>query len=87
MAASNLLKVLRYVLNYAIDIKLIDHNPALGVKGYSTEGRDGHHTWEETEVIRFAEYYRIGSRPRLALALLLYTATCSAYVRSKPASR
>jgi integrase len=28
----------------------------------------------ETEVIRFEEYYRIGSRPRLALALLLYTA-------------
>jgi integrase len=73
MAATNLLECLRYVLSYAVDIEIIDHNPALGVKGYRSKS-DGHHTWTETEVAQFEATHPIGSRARLALALLLYTA-------------
>src|SRR5262245_52924909 len=47
-AANNLLKILRVLLAYAIDIGMIASNPAIGVKGYRTRG-DGIHTWSEAE--------------------------------------
>jgi integrase len=72
-AANNLLKVLRVLLNYAVDIDMIRSNPAIGVKRYKSRG-GGIHTWGEDEITRFEEYYPLGTKPRLALALLLYTA-------------
>ncbi|TIW27824.1 MAG: hypothetical protein E5V81_04130 [Mesorhizobium sp.] len=33
-AANNLLKALRLLLDFAVDIELIDRNPAHGVKGF-----------------------------------------------------
>jgi integrase len=71
-AANNLLKVLRVVLNFAVGEELIPRNPALAVKRYKTRS-EGFHTWTETEVAQFEAYYPIGSRPRLALELLLST--------------
>jgi integrase len=35
---------------------------------------DGFHTWTDEEIALFESAYPIGTRPRLALALLLYTA-------------
>jgi integrase len=72
-AANNLLKVLRVVLDYAISIDMIAHNPAIGVKRYTNKG-EGIHTWTEPEIAQFEAHHPIGSKPRLALALLLYTA-------------
>jgi integrase len=72
-AANNLLKVLRVVLAYAVSINMIAHNPAVGVKRYTNKG-EGIHTWTEAEVARFEAHHPIGSKPRLALALLQYTA-------------
>src|SRR5262249_54034290 len=71
-AANNLLKVLRLLLNYAVDINMIASNPALGVKRYKCHG-DGFHTWTESEIARFEERHPIGTKARLAFALLLYT--------------
>jgi integrase len=34
---------------------------------------DGFHTWSEEEIAAFEDKHPIGSRPRLALALLIYT--------------
>ena len=34
----------------------------------------GFHTWDETEIAQFEKRHAIGTRARLALALLLYTA-------------
>jgi len=72
-AANNLLKVLRVVLDYAISEGTIASNPAIHVKRYASKG-DGIHAWGEAEVAQFKAHHPIGSKARLALALLLYTA-------------
>ena len=72
-AANNLLKVLRNLMSYAVDQEMIDTNPAISVKKYRSRG-EGFHTWSEDEIAQFERRHEIGSRPRLALALLLYTA-------------
>jgi integrase len=72
-AANNLLKVLRLLLNYAITIDMITSNPAIGVKRLPTSG-EGYHTWTEDEIQKFENFHPVGSRARLALCLLLYTA-------------
>jgi len=71
-AANNLLKVLRVLLGYAVSLDMIPSNPAASVKRYRSKG-DGFHTWSEAEVAQFQARHPIGSKPRLALALLLYT--------------
>ena len=51
---------------------MIATNPALAVKRYK-KGGEGTHTWTESEVAQFAARHPIGSKPRLALELLLST--------------
>jgi len=70
--ANFLLKVLRAVLNFAVDQGLIENNPATNVKKYKSKG-DGHHSWSEAEIAAFEATHPVGSRARLALALGLYT--------------
>jgi integrase len=72
-AANNLLKVLRVMLDYAVSINMAAHNPAVGVKRYTKKG-EGIHTWTEAEVAQFEAHHLIGSKPRLALALMQHTA-------------
>ena len=72
-AANNLLKVLRVMLDYAVAQEMIDSNPATSIKRYRSRG-DGIHTWSEEEIAQFEAHHPIGTRPRLALALLLFTA-------------
>ena len=71
-AANNLRKVLRQLLDHAIALKMIGHNPVLGVKKFKTKG-DGVHTWSEDEVAQFEAHHPIGSRAHTALALMLNT--------------
>ena len=71
-AANHLLKVVRLLLNYAVEIGMIARNPALGVKGYASRG-EGFHTWSEAEVAQFEAAYPIGTKERLAFALAIYT--------------
>ena len=52
---------------------MIDSNPAIGVKRYKSWG-EGFHTWSEDEIAKFEARHEIGTRARLAFALLLYTA-------------
>jgi integrase len=69
-AANNLLKVLHMLFDHAIAINMIGSNPASGVKKFKTES-DGYHTWTEAEVTQFKGRHPVGSKARLALALLL----------------
>jgi integrase len=71
-AANNLLKVLRVVLDYAVSEGMTASNPAIHVRRYPSKG-EGIHTWAEREVAQFEAHHPIGSKARLALALLLYT--------------
>ena len=70
-AANNLLKVLRVILDFAVDGKWIAANPSLRVKRYRAKG-DGHHTWTEAEIEQFLAT-SIDSRAGLAMMLALYT--------------
>jgi integrase len=72
-SANHLLKGLRVLLAYAVDLGWISVNPAKDIECYSRKG-DGYHTWTEEEIERFQERYPIGTKPGLALALGLYTA-------------
>ena len=72
MAANNLLNALRTVLNCAVDLEMVSTNVAIGIKKYKQKG-DGFHCWNNAEVEQFRAAYPIGSKPRLALELLLGT--------------
>lgn len=65
-----LLKRLRGLLSYAVEIGWLDRNPASGATSYSS---NEFHTWTEAEIAAFEARHPIGSRERLAFALLLYT--------------
>lgn len=72
-AAINLLKALRRLFAFAVDRDLAPDNPAARVP-YPRTGGTGFHTWTIEEVEAFERRHPIGSRARLALGLLLYTA-------------
>ena len=71
-AANNYLRMLRILMRHAIDIEWIPRDPTLKLKGYSNKSA-GFHTWTETEIAAFEARHPIGTKPRLAMALMLYT--------------
>ena len=72
-AANNLVKALRQVFNNAIEADLVETNPAI-VKKLKSKNKDGFHTWTPEEIAKFEAQHPIGTKARLAMALLLYTA-------------
>jgi len=71
-SANGLQKVLRVMMQHAIETGLRADDPTRDIKAIIVK-TDGHHTWSESEIEQFEERHAIGSRARLALALLLYT--------------
>jgi integrase len=72
-AANNRLRILRLLVKCAIDLGWRDDNPTLGIKKMaSTTG--GFHSWTEDEIAAYETHWPIGTRARLAFALLLFTA-------------
>lgn len=71
-AANALVKYLRQVFAYAVANDLCSRNAARDVP-YIKTGSTGFHSWTIEEVERFESVHPVGSRARLALALLLYT--------------
>lgn len=71
-AANNLLSVLRRMLTLAVDVGMIETNPAWNLKGYPSKTA-GFHTWTDEELNRFEAHHPRGSKARLAYALMLYT--------------
>lgn len=71
-SANGLVKALRQVYAFAVEYEFIDRNPAKDVP-YLASNADGFHAWTIGEVLQFEKTHPIGSKARLALALLLYT--------------
>jgi integrase len=71
-AANSLLAVLRVLMKHAVDTGLRQDNPARDVSRVRSKS-DGFHSWTEEEIEQFEATHPIGSRARLAFALLLYT--------------
>jgi integrase len=57
---------------FAVDTGLRQDNPTLGIKRPKLRG-EGFKTWSEADIAQFENRHPVGSRARLALALLLYT--------------
>jgi integrase len=72
-AANRLLSLLKIMMDHALDINWITANPASGMKGYSKKTK-GFHTWTEEEIAAYLTRHGEGTKARLALILLLYTA-------------
>jgi integrase len=72
-AQLNTLRTLKALMTFAVDAGMRPDNPTIGIK-VSKKKSDGHHSWSEDEIAMFEAPHPIGTRSRLALALLLYTA-------------
>ena len=71
-AANELRGVLRAMMRHAVDIGLRADDPTHAVKAVRIKTA-GHHSWSDEEIAEFERRHPVGSRARIALALLLYT--------------
>lgn len=71
-AASNYVKIMSQLFGFAVDAGYVTENPAAGVDR-SAPASDGHHVWTIEEVEKFRGFHKLGTRPRLAMDLLLFT--------------
>jgi integrase len=78
-AARNFLKRLRTLLDFAVDREYRADNPARNIKAPRVSG-EGFLPWTDAHIQAFEAHWPAGSRPRLALTLLLYTAQRSSDV-------
>jgi integrase len=74
-AANKLLRTLKLLMRFALamDPPMRRDDPTAGVKKLRIPG-DGFRAWEEADITTFETSHPAGSRARLALALLLFTA-------------
>lgn len=71
--ANKRLKALRALFSWAVEDEHAPHDPTTGVKPIQHVSK-GFHSWELHEIEKYEERHPVGSKARLALALLLYTA-------------
>jgi integrase len=73
--APNRLRRLRRLFQWALETGIagIETNPARDVPPLRPLRLGGFPAWTPEHIERFEKHYRVGSKPRLALALLLYT--------------
>jgi integrase len=71
-AARSWLATLRSLCQFAVKRRYVRTDPTANIKQRAIKG-DGFHTVTEEEIAQFEAHYPIGSKARLALALLLYT--------------
>lgn len=62
--------VMRRLFQFAVKTKRRRDNPMIGVEPFKV---GEHHTWTDAELKQFEDKWRLGTRQRLAYALLLYT--------------
>jgi integrase len=72
-AARHLFKALRGVTKVAMRARLIDADPTMGVCKPKMPDTGGYKAWSDEHIAKFEDTYPIGSRARLAEALMLYT--------------
>ena len=72
-AARSWLVTLRSLCQFAVKRGWLRADPTANIKQRAIKG-DGYHTWTEDEIAQFEAHHPVGTKPRLALALLLYTA-------------
>jgi integrase len=71
-SANGLRKVLRAVMQYAVEAGLRHDDPTQDVKAIRVKS-EGFHSWTEDEIEKFETTHAVGTKARLAFALLLFT--------------
>jgi integrase len=71
-AANKLLDRLKVLLSFAVEIGMRKDNPARGMAEYKVQ-TEGFHTWSENEITKYETRHPMGTKARLAMALMLYT--------------
>lgn len=72
-AANGMVKAMRQLYRYAVAYDLHDSNPAELVEYLESKNPEGFHSWTLDEIEAFEKAHPVGTTPRLALALALYT--------------
>ena len=60
-------------MRHAVEIGMRADDPTRDVRKVPTAKSEGYHSWTEGEIEQFERHHPVGSRARLAFALLLYT--------------
>jgi integrase len=82
--ATQVVTSLRTLFTWAIQERLLEKNPCIGVDAVSYD-KKSHHLWTDAQCDRFEQAYAIGTRERLMYSLLIYTGQrCSDVVRMGP---
>jgi len=71
-AARSWLVTLRSLCKFAVKRRYLRTDPTANIKQRAIKG-DGFHTLTEDEIAKFEAHHPVGTKPRLAFALLLYT--------------
>src|SRR5262249_43776170 len=71
-AARNFLATIRLLMQFAIKAGIRSDDPTVGAERIKIRA-EGFRTWSEEDIAQFEAAHAIGTRARLALALLLYT--------------
>ncbi|MEQ1407725.1 tyrosine-type recombinase/integrase [Neorhizobium sp. Rsf11] len=70
-AANNLLKTFSHLFKWAVEAEHLETNPVAGVSKVSVKS-DGFHTWTVDQVEKFRAHHKLGTKPRLAIDILLF---------------
>ena len=71
-AANHVLRMLRLLMKHAVEAEWRPDDPTAGVRRLREKG-EGARTWSEADIAAYEAHWPVGTRARLALALLLYT--------------
>jgi hypothetical protein len=82
-AANHWLRLIKTMMAMAVDEGMRPDNPAAGLQPIEHRS-PGFHTWTEEQIAAFEALHPIGTKARLALALLLYTAQRRSDVVRRP---
>jgi integrase len=72
-AANHWLRLVKSMMHFAVTEGMRADDPTVGVD-FIAHKSTGFHTWTEDEIAQFEAHHLVGTKARLALALLLYTA-------------
>jgi integrase len=71
IVARTLLLAIRNLMQWAVNERLVEADPTLGIK-IKLPDTGGHHTWTDEEIAQFQAHYPIGTKAPLALELMLW---------------
>jgi hypothetical protein len=71
--ANSLRRSLRALMQHAVEIGMRSDDPTRDVRKAPNSKRSGYHSWTEAEISQFEARHPVGTRPRLALALLVHS--------------